>query len=131
MFWSLRFRAIESGLISSSQRRMSSRQSFFAKTSGRGRDAAADLRVQPREQHEDQPRRRARRVVRRADRHELPVAEVVDEPHPQRVEQQPVALGAFAEAAGERLGRRACSRTGWPAWRSASARAPRIPAPGP
>ena len=34
VFWSLRLRAIESGLISSSQRRMSSRQSFFAKTSG-------------------------------------------------------------------------------------------------
>ena len=31
---------------------------------------------------------------------ELRVAEVVDEPNPQGVEQQPVSLGAFAEASG-------------------------------
>ena len=97
VFCSSRFRAIESGLISSSHRRMSSRQSFFEKTSGA---VAMRRRISGCRRVSNMKIARGGGpdgVVRRADRHELPVAEVVDEPHPQGVEQQAVTLRAFAE----------------------------------
>ena len=78
----------------------------------RGRGAAANLRVEPGQQHEDGPGRRTHGVVRRADRHELPVAEVVHEAHPQGVEQQAVSLRAFSKPPGKRIGDHRAGVTG-------------------
>ena len=101
---------------------------LLRKDFGRGCRPAPNLGVQAGEQHEDRTGRRARRAVRRADRHELPVAEVVDEPHPQRVEQQAVPLGAFAEAAGERVGH---DRARVPGGRLGEVGLFELPGPGP